>query len=347
MVESCVKLLPRAYEVRGPDGTRRQVTVRDALRQYARSLNFFADRRRALHAAFECSHLLMAIPAVLFFVEYLDAATGLAYLAMFTVLANFTNTVWYHRYCSHRAFAFSSRIYPRLCLWLNPLGYREEAYALVHHVHHTRSDGDDDPNGPHLGWLGNYTASYFEVDTDITEQQFTALKARLAHLSMPFSSHASFRRWGCVEYIPHYLARWVFANLSWGIVWGLAGGMPLLMAWLAAQFSWHVVVRDFNFRGHGTPERQNQVDGRDFDRKSLALNQRIYGYLAGEWHNNHHAFRASANTAFLPGQIDVPFLLIRLMHRLGIVSGYHDHRRQFQQRFGLDADGSAPVAQQP
>lgn len=321
--------------MRDAEGRRKRVTLREAWGQYASSLNFAADKRNALHAAFEFGHLASIVPTALFFLCYLSLPSFAVYLLMFTALATFNNTVWYHRYCSHRAFKFSHPIFPRLCLWLNPLGYREEVYAIVHHVHHTKADQDDDPNGPQLGWFGNYTASYFRIDTDISEVQHERLKARLAHLHMPFSSYASFQRWACIESIPHYLARWTFATVFWACVWYFSGGVPFLMAWFAAQFTWHAVVRDFNFRGHGTHEDPKQVDGWDFDRSSLALNQRVYGYLAGEWHNNHHAFRASANTAFLPGQVDIPFLLIRLMHRLGIVASYHDHTRQFRQRYGI------------
>lgn len=334
---SPLRLLPRVYAVRDEQGRPVIASVRDALRQYAHSLNFVADRRRTLHALFEFSHWLMAIPTVIFFYRYTSVETMLFFFAVFLVLANFTNTIWYHRYCSHRSFRFSSPWLPRLILWLNPLGYREEVYALVHHVHHLHADGDQDPNGPRLGWLGNYIASYFEVDTDVTETEYERIKGRLLHLNMPFSSYQSFRRWACVESIPHYLARWIFASLLWAGAWYAIGGLPWLFAWLAVQFCWHAVVRDFNFRGHGTQENVGQVDGWDLDRSSFALNQRFYGYLAGEWHNNHHARPGSANCAFLRGQFDIPFLLIRAMKKLRLVSSYNDHRAQFLAKFGQGA----------
>ncbi|MBB3228869.1 stearoyl-CoA desaturase (delta-9 desaturase) [Luteibacter sp. Sphag1AF] len=333
MNDQSLRLLPRAYSLRDAEGKRKRVTVREALRQYGQSLNFLADRRRTLHAAFEFSHFLMVIPTIIFFAYYVSVSTMVLYFVIFSVLANVANTIWYHRYCSHRAFQFSHPIIPKLCLWFNPLGYREEVYALVHHVHHTKADEDEDPNGPQLSWLGNYAASYFEIDTDITPAQYEHVKARLAHVGMPFSSYESFQRWACVESIPHYLGRWAFATVFWAGVFYAMGGMPTLMAWFAVQFCWHAIVRDFNFRGHGTPEKPKQVDGWDMDRRTLALNQRFYGYLAGEWHNNHHAFRASANTAFMRGQVDIPFQMIRLLKGVGIVSKYHDHRKEFAARF--------------
>lgn len=340
MSEPSLRLLPRAYSLRDEKGSARAVTLGDALRQYGRSVNFVGDKRRTLHALFEGTHLLMAVPTVWFFVDYASVETMLLFFGIFLFLSNFVNTVWYHRYCSHRAFQFRSLWLPRLLLWLNPLGYREEVYALVHHVHHSHPDEDIDPNGPRLGWLGNYIASYFEIDTEVTEEQYRQIKSRIAHVGMPFASYESFRRWGCVELVPHYLARWACASLLWIAVWYALGGVPFVMAWFAVQFCWHAAVRDFNFHGHGTTEKPGQVDGWDLDRSTLARNLRFYGFLAGEWHNNHHAFRASANTAFLPGQVDVPFQIIRLMRACGLVVRYHDHRSEFLRRHGARLPGA-------
>ncbi|MGE4072211.1 MAG: hypothetical protein AB7E72_13660 [Lysobacterales bacterium] len=347
MSEPSLRLLPRAYSLRDEQGNARKVTLRDALRQYGRSMNFIADRRRTMHALFETTHLLMLAPALVFFVAYASFPTMLLFFAIFLFLANFVNTVWYHRYCSHRAFRFRSVWVPRILLWLNPLGYREEVYALVHHVHHSHPDRDLDPNGPRLGWLGNYIASYFEIDTEVTEEQYRQIKSRIAHIGMPFASYESFRRWGCVELIPHYLARWVFASVLWTAFWYALGGIPFVMAWYAVQFCWHAAVRDFNFRGHGTAENPKQIDGWDLDRHSFARNQRFYGFLAGEWHNNHHAFRASANTAFLPGQVDVPFQIIRLMKACGLVVRYYDHRSEFLRRFDEQLKGDCQSIEEP
>ncbi len=326
------RLLPRVYTLRDDEGQRRRPRSIEVLRQYLRTLNFVEDSRNALHTLFEVTHLATLPLAVWFFLRFADVWTFAAYSLVFYVLANVYNTLWYHRYCSHFSFRFASPWWPRLFLWLNPLGYREEVYALRHHVHHNVADEDDDPNGPHLGWLGNYLASSFEIDTDISEKEYERLKQRLAHLHVPFSSYESFQRWACIESVPHYLARWSFANLLWASGWFLVGGVPWLLMWCAVLFSFHAVLRDFNFRGHGGGKPKH-VEHWDFDDSSLALNQRFYGLVAGEWHNNHHAYRASANCGFLPGQLDAPFLLIKLLHACGVVARYNDHQPQFEKRF--------------
>jgi stearoyl-CoA desaturase (delta-9 desaturase) len=55
--------------------------------------------------------------------------------------------------------------------------------------------------------------------------------------------------------------------------------------------------------------------------------------LAGEWHNNHHLYPASARTGFLPGQLDLPWFFIYAMYKLGIVSKYHDSKKTFIQKY--------------
>lgn len=329
-----IRLLARTYTLRCPDGSQRSPSLREVLRQYASTVNVFRSRTKALHALFEAGFYATAPFAVLFVAQYATAGHLLALALMFYCMANIYNTVWYHRYCSHRSFHFSHPFFTKCFLWLNPFGYREEVYALNHTVHHNHPDEKQDPYGPHLGWLGTVLASSCELDTEISPAEYEKLKQRLDHIGFPFSSYESFRKWGSVESVGHYLARWSFATVTWGTFWMSVGGPGLLAAWYTAQFLFHVSARDFNYRGHGGGAKQVvHRDGWEFDRSSRALNQRFYGYLAGEWHNNHHAYRSSANAAFLPGQFDLPFQIIRLLKRLRVVSRYQDLRPRFVRRY--------------
>jgi hypothetical protein len=46
----------------------------------------------------------------------------------------------------------------QIFLWTNPLFFREESYALPHHVHHAQTEGPGDPYGPHPGRLASFVA---------------------------------------------------------------------------------------------------------------------------------------------------------------------------------------------
>ncbi len=60
---------------------------------------------------------------------------------------------------------------------------------------------------------------------------------------------------------------------------------------------------------------------RDFRSRDESRNNWVIALLVlGEgWHNNHHAFPASARHGLLRGQVDVSWLVIRGLERLGLV----------------------------
>jgi hypothetical protein len=78
--------------------------------------------------------------------------------------------------------------------------------------------------------------------------------------------------------------------------------------------------------------KDRRVDGRDFDRSSLAVNRWWPGLVAGEWHNNHHLFPTSVQAGFLPWQPDSAFAFIRLYRLLGGVSSWRNLRDKFYER---------------
>src|SRR6185503_8967874 len=99
-----------------------------------------------------------------------------------------TNTLWLHRYCSHRAFAFRRPWMARGFCWINGLGIAEDKYALAHFVHHQRSDKVGDPYGPHLGRLGSYFATLFfskQLNRDMSRAQYERLMKMVRHIGYP------------------------------------------------------------------------------------------------------------------------------------------------------------------
>ncbi len=104
--------------------------------------------------------------------------------------------------------------------------------------------------------------------------------------------------------------------------------MALVCALLSGAFIWAVGVRTFNYEGHGKGEDKRQ-DGVDHNRKDMSINQVWPGYVAGEWHNNHHLYPRSARSGFLPYQLDLAWCYIKLMHSFGAVTGYQDNKKDF------------------
>ena len=99
----------------------------------------------------------------------------------------------------------------------------------------------------------------------------------------------------------------------------------------AAMF-WFIGVRAFNYTGHGKGEVKH-VDGIDFDRSNLSINQARPGLFAGEWHNNHHLYPGSARAGFLRYQIDLAWIYIWVLSRIGGVSSYRNSRPDFLKKY--------------
>jgi fatty-acid desaturase len=324
------------------NGRPRVPTLAQQVHEFFESLNVFRDKRRLLSLLFELYHFGTFGLAVVYFGWHFSLTSVASLVVLLVAFANLWNTVWYHRYCSHRAFAFRTRWAPTVLLWLNPIGFREEIYALLHHPHHAYTDTARDPYGPHLGPIGSYVASgRFAIDTALTGPEYDRLKGLIRHVPIVTSSLAVFQRWGSVEAPLHYLLRFTFANLFWFGVNHSLFGIQGVLVWYTAVFLFTLLMRDFNYRGHHGTHR----DGWDFDRSNLALNQWFYGLLASEWHNNHHMFPSSARNGFLARQVDLSFWIIVAFKHLGLVERFNDQLGTFRERVARGRLTSAPIVE--
>lgn len=110
------------------------------------------------------------------------------------------------------------------------------------------------------------------------------------------------------------------------------GGHGLACTLFSAALFWFVLVRAFNYTGHGKGHAKH-VDGIDFDRRNLSINQWRPGYFAGEWYNNHHLYPASARAGFLPSQLDLAWVYIYCLYKLGMVVAYKDNKKDFLKKY--------------
>ena len=292
----------------------RKPTLREVLLEWTDAIAFWRDRTRALPAAYAAYHFLTFVVFVTYLVRYFSILNVLVVIAIASGIATVYNTIWYHRYCSHRAFKFRSIWLARVFLWTNPVCFREESYVIPHRIHHSKSDEAGDPYGPHLGWLGSYlaTESQQKMNLEINRREFDRLSRSLEHLGFVHNSYQQYRRTGSVENLWHYAARVVIAHVFWCSLAYLVAGWPGVMAWISGVFLYSFIVRDFNYRGHAGPFFSAI--------KGMPINQVFYGYIAGEWHENHHAHPRLARSGFAWWQLDLPFVLIWLMKACGFIT---------------------------
>lgn len=310
----------------------RKPTLSQIFKEWVDAINFIKYPTRRLTAISLAFHVLTLAVFVQYLLFYLSVKSFLFLIGSIFFLATVYNTIWFHRYCSHAAFTFRKPAYQLLFLWTNPFLFREECYAIPHQIHHQRPEKSGDPYGPHLGWLGSYlaTESQQKLNIDMTKEQYESVKASIGHIGIRMNSYDDFKRTGSVENVRSYITRALFAQLLFGFTNYFIGGKPFVFAGYSAVFITYFLMRDFNWWGHGGNYRREKKPGWEFDNKTYALNQRFYGYLASEWHDNHHRFPMSANNGFLPGQIDVAFWIIKVMQKYKIVESYIDANSRFK-----------------
>ena len=311
---------PRGILLEPVYGYRTMKDPRPSLREiYAELIDcicVWRDRRRLLPALAFAFHTATFVAFFVYVFFFWTTRLSWSIAAVSVTLGVLNNTVWFHRYCTHRAFRFRSLLWARLFLWTSPPFFREESYALAHHVHHGKSDVPGDPHGPHLGWIGNYFSfeSQQKINTAISREEFQRQADKLKHIGFAMNTYEEFQRTAEFETLGHYATRMLFVNLLWGTLSYLYAGWPGVLAWYAALFAYDFIVRDFNYQGHGG----------FFARwlGSKPFNHPFYGFVAGEWHRNHHDHPASMRTGLRWWQLDLPYWFVRALHAVGIVNRY-------------------------
>ncbi len=268
--------------------------------------------------------------ASFFFFKYF---TWWLFLAGFTygmLIMSTHGTIWYHRYCTHRAYVFRNNFWKFFTQNLVVKVIPEEIYVVSHHVHHTKSDCPGDPYNTAAGFLYVFLAdtNHQPIAKDLNESNYKKATAYLKHTGIKINSYLQYKKWGSIAHPFHTACLWVFNWTMWYSIFYLIGGHALACALFTGSMVWVVGVRSFNYSGHGKGEVKHK-DGVDFNRKDLSVNEYRPGFLAGEWHNNHHLFPTSARAGFLKYHLDTAWCYIYFMYKIGAISSYQDSKKQF------------------
>lgn len=243
-------------------------------------------------------------------------------------------TVWLHRYCTHQAFQFSHPFWRYLIQNLVLKTVPEEIYVLSHHVHHAKSDQPGDPYNARGGFWYCMLAEINHqcISKKLSEADYKTAVQLMRHTATRINTYQQYCEWGSITSFYYNIFLWIINWSFWYTIFYFIGGHGLACAMFSAALFWFIMVRAFNYTGHGKGNNKHK-DGIDFDQSNLSINQIRPGILAGEWHNNHHLYPASARTGFLPYQFDVPWILIYCMYKIGIVSNYHDSKNDFLRKY--------------
>jgi stearoyl-CoA desaturase (delta-9 desaturase) len=272
-----------------------------------------------------------------FLIEYFNPWLLLFFIVYAMIIMSTHGTIWYHRYSTHKAYTFRNSIWRFITQNLVIKTFPEETYVVSHHVHHALSDEPGDPYNAKAGlWYCMLSdINHQSVAPDLSEEEYEKLKGFMNHTGVQLNNYKQYRKWGSLA-TPFYtvaicLLNWAF----WYAAFYFIGGHGLACAAFSAALFWYVLVRAFNYTGHGKGEVKHK-SGIDFDRRNLSINQTRPGLFSGEWHNNHHLYPGSARAGFLPYQIDLAWIYIYVMHKLGAVSSYRDSKKSFMKKYAAE-----------
>ena len=234
---------------------------------------------------------------------------------VFYILTGLGVTIGLHRYFSHHSFKCAKWFQYVLailgCMALQgPIIY----WVANHRKHHQFTDVEGDPHSPNLenkNWI-HHVHAFFHAhwgwilktsDVSYNRYAFDILSNSILY---KLSHHA------------------VFFALLGVILPGIIGGL-WTQSWQGAGMAilWGGFVRICAMQ---TTTYSVNSFGHLFGKKTYPLNNNsrdnwILGIVAfGDgWHNSHHAFPTSARHGLKFWQLDISYLVIRLLERLGIV----------------------------
>ena len=297
-------------------------------------INIFKSRKNWL-SFFGWFEILLMLPfLVVFFANYFSWLLVIVMIFYAMIIMGTHGTIWFHRYCTHRAYKFSNKVWRFVTQNLVIKTLPEETYVVSHHVHHAKSDQPGDPYNSRGGlWYCMLAdVNHQSIAKDLSEKDYQKASNFLAHTGVQRNSYAQYLKWGSIATPLYTISLLLFNWALWYTIFYLIGGHGLACALFSGAMLWFILVRAFNYTGHAKGHEKH-VDGLDFDRSNLAVNQTRPGMFTGEWHNNHHLYPGSARAGFLKNQLDLAWIYIYCMYKLGAVSSYHDSKKEFLKKY--------------
>jgi fatty-acid desaturase len=278
--------------------------------------------------------LAFIIPLVIFITKYWSWKLALVGLTYSMVVLGSFGTFWFHRYSTHRAFKFKNSFFRDVCRHLAIKVVPDEIYVISHHVHHAFTEMAGDPYNAYCGWLYCFLAdvNHQLIKRNLSEADYGALCKLMDHTGVRLNSYKQYQKWGSLCHPAWTIFIYVFNWSLWYGIFYLLGGNALATAIFGFAGIWAFGIRTFNFDGHGRGKDRRKM-GVDFDRENISVNQIWPGFVAGEWHNNHHLYPNSARSGFLKYQLDLPWLLILTLHKVRMISSFRDSKGEFFEKY--------------
>jgi stearoyl-CoA desaturase (delta-9 desaturase) len=223
-------------------------------------------------------------------------------------------TVGYHRLFTHKSFQ-TSRIMTAVLGVLGSMSVEGPItrWVAFHRKHHQHSDAEGDPHSPHThgGGILNILRGFWHAHAGWLFQRVPGDLDRYV---------PDLQKDKLVRTLSRLFPVWVLLGLL--IPAAIGGLVTLSWTGVLLGFLWGGLVRILLI--HHVTWSVNSIchiwGSRPFRSHDESRNNPIVGVLAlGEgWHNNHHAFPTSARHGLRWWQVDVSWIVIWAMARLGL-----------------------------
>ncbi|HSZ86288.1 MAG TPA: fatty acid desaturase [Puia sp.] len=309
-------------------------TLKQLYREAFSRINIFSTKKNWISLMSWVMTLCLLPFFFLFIFHFFSFKLLIVFIVYSMIVLSTHGTVWFHRFCTHKAYTFSHSVWRFIVQNLVVKTFPEEMYVVSHHVHHVKSDEPGDPYNPQAGIMYCILAevNHQSISKNLTEAYYDKAARFMNNSGVVINSYRQYLKWGSIASPFYTVALWLGNWAFWYTIFYLIGGNAFACTLFSATLFWTIFVRAFNYTGHGNGKVKH-IDGIDFDRSNLSINQTRPGLFSGEWHNNHHLFPVSARAGFLPYQIDLAWIFIFSMYKIGVVSSYHDSKKEFLRKY--------------
>lgn len=220
----------------------------------------------------------------------------------------FAITGFYHRYFSHRSFK-TSRVSQFVFAWIGATAFQRGPlwWASHHRQHHRYSDEPQDVHSPvqsgflwsHIGWI----TSEKNIPTDYGRVKDLAKFPELVFINR-------------FDWLPGALLAisiyWYGEALKMGGA-DVTGAQFLVWGFISTMILFHGTC-SINSIGH-------MFGSKRFDTGDDSRNNALLALITlGEgWHNNHHKFPGSTRQGYTWMELDISFMLLKVLSTVGIV----------------------------
>ncbi|QLE79547.1 acyl-CoA desaturase [Francisella sp. Scap27] len=233
-------------------------------------------------------------------------------------MRTFALTAGYHRYFAHKSFQTSRTFQFILALvgsWASQNG--PLWWSGHHRYHHIHSDKETDLHTPKNGFLQAHFGWVFIPKNEKVDPKFTKDWMKYPELVwLDKYSHLSFVAYLIGLFVLGSLIATMFPSLNTsGLTFVLCGGIFSTVLLYHTTFSVNSFCHIFGKKDYKTTDNSRN-------------NWFVALMTFGEgWHNNHHKFAYSVRNNIKFWQIDITYIILCLLRKLGIVWDFKEPKQ--------------------